>query len=186
MKVLLGVVGVAAVATAGDYIWYEYGVQHRMLVGILHGAVLLAAVGGVVGAVSGRVGAGIPIGALAGVSGALVYYAVVSAGGRGSSGAAMVGAWAVVWIALAALDGRWVRARAPRRWPEIIARGVIAAVLGGIAFYLMMDTLWGRPPAGGRNYLVQFGAWLVAWAPGLLALTSPGLGSPKPSPGLGS
>jgi hypothetical protein len=35
----------------------------------------------------------------------------------------------------------------------------------------MLNTLWGRPPATGRNYFVQFAAWVVAWAPGLLALT---------------
>ena len=35
----------------------------------------------------------------------------------------------------------------------------------------MMNTLWGRPPAGGRNYVVQLFAWAFAWAPGLVALT---------------
>ena len=43
--------------------------------------------------------------------------------------------------------------------------------MGGLAFYLVMTTLWGRPPAGGRNYVVQFLAWAFAWAPGLVALT---------------
>jgi hypothetical protein len=57
-------------------------------------------------------------------------------------------------------------------------RGVLAAVLSGVAFFLVMNTLWGRPPSTGRNYFVQFAAWACAWAPGLLALTlgrSPGL-----------
>ena len=35
----------------------------------------------------------------------------------------------------------------------------------------VMNTLWGRPPATGKNYFVQFAAWVIAWAPGLLALT---------------
>jgi hypothetical protein len=34
-----------------------------------------------------------------------------------------------------------------------------------------MNILWGRPPAGGRNYVVQFFAWTFAWAPGLFTLT---------------
>ena len=52
-----------------------------------------------------------------------------------------------------------------------IVRGVVAALLGGVAFYLVLTTLWGRPPEGGRNYVVQFLAWSFAWAPGLVALT---------------
>ena len=51
-------------------------------------------------------------------------------------------------------------------------RGISAAALGGIAFFLMMDALWGRPPAEGRNYLLQFGAWLIAWTPGILAIAA--------------
>lgn len=187
ISTLIGVLIVALVSTVGDYIWYEFGVRHQMLVGILHGAVLLAAVGGVIGAASGRVAAGLPVGAAAGVAGALVYYAIVAAGGRGSGSMAMVVAWAAVWVTLAALDGRVLRSAAPRSWIEILTRGLVAAVLGGITFYLVMDTLWGRPPAGGRDYLVQFGAWVVAWAPGLLATAgrkrNDGAGLVRPDPG---
>jgi hypothetical protein len=50
-------------------------------------------------------------------------------------------------------------------------RGVVAAVLSGTAFFLVLKTLWGHPPATGKNYVLQFAAWVVAWAPGLLALT---------------
>jgi hypothetical protein len=56
---------------------------------------------------------------------------------------------------------------------EIAVRGVIAAVVGGLAFALVRNVLWGRPPDEGRNYLLQFAAWAFAWAPGLLALTWP-------------
>ena len=49
---LVGVLVVAAVATAGDFIWYEFGVRHRAVVGVLHGAALLTSVGGVLGAAS--------------------------------------------------------------------------------------------------------------------------------------
>jgi hypothetical protein len=59
-------------------------------------------------------------------------------------------------------------------WGEIAVRGVLAAVLSGIAFFLVLNTLWGPPPATGKNYFVQFTAWVVAWAPGLLALTLSG------------
>src|SRR5262245_62068692 len=76
-----------------------------------------------------------------------------------------------MWLILAALDGRWLRAPERRTWAAVAARGLAAAVFGGIAFYLVLNTLWGRPPAGGRNYAVQFFAWAFAWAPGLFALT---------------
>ncbi len=56
---------------------------------------------------------------------------------------------------------------------EIAIRGVLAAALGGLAFYLVVGTLWGRPPAGGRNYALQFAAWAFAWGPGLAALMWP-------------
>ena len=174
-RILLGIVAVALVSTIGDYIWYHYGVRHQMVTGIFHGAALLAAVGAVIGVPSGRVLAGIPVGALAGVSGALVYYGIFTLGGRGSSPTAMVIAWATLWVMLAMLDGRVLRGPIVRDWKPIFIRGFIAAALGGVAFYLMMDTLWGRPPAGGRNYITQFGAWLVAWAPGLLVLTLGGV-----------
>ena len=44
------------------------------------------------------------------------------------------------------------------------------AALSGVAFYAISGTVWGRTPPGGRNYLQHFAAWLVAWAPGILAI----------------
>ena len=174
---LIGIGIVAAVSTIGDYIWFEHGVQHRMLVGVVHGAVLLAAVGGVVGHAAGRMAAGIPVGGAAGIGGALIYYGIVSMGGRGEMTSAMVAAWAAVWLILATMDGRLLRRAAPRGWAGIVGRGLVAAVLGGASFYFTVNTLWSHLAPGERNYLVQFGWWLVAWAPGILALTVPPSGA---------
>jgi hypothetical protein len=171
MKVGVGILGVALVATVCDYTWYTLGVRHSISSGLIHGAVLLTAVGAVLGLDAGRVSKGLPIGALSGVGGAVIYYVLVALVDRRTYGAAIPASWVAMWLLIAVLDGRWLRAPQQRPWPEIALRGVLAAVLGGIAFYLMLNTLWGRPPATGRNYLVQFGAWAVAWAPGLLALT---------------
>lgn len=171
MKIGLGILGVALVATLGDYTWYTLGVRHSIATGIIHGAVLLTAVGAVLGFDAGRVVKGLPIGALAGVGGALIYYLLVAIMDRRTYGTAIPASWVAMWLLVAVLEGRWLRAPRQRPWGEIALRGVLAAVLGGIAFYLVMNTLWGRPPATGRNYLVQFGAWVIAWAPGLLALT---------------
>jgi hypothetical protein len=167
MAGLIGILVVAAVATAGDYLWYEIGVEHRTLHGVLHGAALLTAVGGVLGASAGRFVGGLPLGAAAGVAGALAYYALRPAlGGYG----AMIAAWASLWLMLALFDGLLLR-RPRRGLGEIAARGLIAAVAGGLAFYGVVATLWGDTPGVERNYFKQFAAWAMAWAPGILALT---------------
>jgi len=171
MKIGLGILGVALVATLADYTWYTLHVRHSIATGIIHGAVLLTAVGAVLGLDAGRVVKGLPIGALSGIGGALIYYLLVALFDRRTYGTAIPASWVGMWLTVALLDGRWLRAPQRRSWGEIAARGVLAAVVSGVAFYLVLNTLWGRPPAGGRNYFVQFAAWVVAWAPGLLALT---------------
>jgi hypothetical protein len=179
MRIGLGILGVALVATLGDYTWYTLQVRHNMATGIVHGAVLLTAVGAVLGLDAGRVLKGLPIGTLSGVGGALIYYVLVALVDRRTYGTAIPASWVGMWLLVAVLDGRWLRAPLRRSWTEIAVRGVLAAVLGGIAFYLLMSTLWGRPPASGKNYFVQFAAWAAAWAPGLLALTLRRPSSPK-------
>jgi len=166
MLMLAGIVVVALVSTLGDLVWYSLGVEHRMTAGIIHGVVLLTAVGGVLGAAAGRLVAGFPLGMIAGAGGALAYYALAPVIGW----SAMIVAWAALWMLLAWLDGRFLRGGL-RSSREIVTRGVLAAVLGGLAFSLVVGMLWGRPPAGGRNYLLQFAAWAFAWAPGIVALT---------------
>ena len=171
MRILLGILGVALVATLADYPWYTLHVRHNMITGIIHGTVLLTAVGAVLGLDAGRVVRGLPIGALAGVGGALTYYLLVALVDRRTYGSAIPASWVALWLLAAMLDGRWLRAPDRRPWREVAIRGVLAAVLSGVAFFMVMSTLWGRPPATGRNYVLQFGAWVAAWAPGLLALT---------------
>ena len=171
MKIAFGVLGVALLATLGDYTWYTLNVRHSVASGIIHGAVLLTAVGAVLGLDAGRALRGLPIGALSGVGGALIYYLLVALVDRRTYDAAIPASWVAMWLLVAVLDGRWLREPQRRPWGETAIRGVLAAVLSGIAFLLVLNTLWGRPPATGRNYVVQFAAWVVAWAPGLLALT---------------
>jgi hypothetical protein len=167
-KIAISVLAVAAVSTASDYTWYEIGVGHRMVTGVITGAVMLMAVGGALGWMAGRLVPGLLVGIAAGVLGALAYYAMTAPLGRG----AMLTAWAMVWIALAIGEGRLLQ-RSPRRWGQIVVRGVAAAALSGLAFYAVADGLWGRAPAGGRNYALQFVRWMVAWAPGLVAIGLP-------------
>jgi hypothetical protein len=167
---IFGIAVVAAAATLGDFIWYTVGVRHTMAAGVIHGALLLSAVGVVLGLAAGRPLKGLPIGTLAGIGGALTYYLLILILDRRTYGTAIPASWVIMWLMLAALDGRWLRAPSRRSWKEVAVRGLVAAIAGGVAFALVMNVLWGRPPAGGRNYLLQWITWAFAWAPGLLAM----------------
>ena len=170
LKIVLGILVVAALATVADWTWYTFDVCHGITAGVIHGAVLLTAVGGAIGAASGRLVRGLPIGTLAGIGGALVYYVLVAASDGRIYGAAIPAAWVVTWLSMALLEGRWI-SPTPRSWIAIAGRGTAAAVLSGIAFYLVQDRLWGEPPPDGRNYALQFALWAAAWAPGMVVLT---------------
>jgi len=167
---IAGIGVVAAAATLGDFIWYTVAVRHTMLAGVIHGALLLSTVGVVLGAAVGKPFKGLPIGTLAGVGGALSYYLLIVIMDSRTYGAAIPGAWVLMWLMLAALDGRWLRAPNRRSWRNVASRGIVAAVVGGMAFALVRNVLWGRPPGGERNYLLQFAVWAFAWAPGLMAV----------------
>jgi hypothetical protein len=72
MTIVPGILGVALVATLTDYTWYTLHVRHSVMAGVIDGAVMLTAVGAVLGVQAGRVWKGLPIGALAGVAGARI------------------------------------------------------------------------------------------------------------------
>lgn len=172
VPIVAGILVVAFTATLMDWTWYTFDVGHSVAAGLIHGAILLTVVGGALGAAAGYLRRGLPIGALAGIGGALAYYVFILLLDDRPYGTAIPAAWIVMWILMAVLEGRWLRSAAVRSWGEIAVRGAAAAVLSGLAFYLVVKILWGAPPAGGRNYLVQFAAWAFAWAPGMLALST--------------
>jgi hypothetical protein len=168
----VSIVLVATIATLGDFVWFTYGVKHTMVAGIIHGGVLLTAVGAALGAANGTIARGLPIGFVAGIGGALCFYALAAVLGRAASfSVAIPASWMATWVLLSVLEGRWLRAANPRTWRTIAARGALAAIVGGAAFALVAGTRWGRPPEGERNYALQLAAWAFAWAPGLLILT---------------
>ncbi len=157
---------VALIATLGDFYWFEYGVQHTTLHGVLHGAALLCAVGLVLGQHTGAWIRGALGGIGAGVGGALAFYAVV--GGLGYLGG-LIAAWVFMWMALAAVVA-WLRdeLRAVQRW---LVPGLIAAASSGAMFYLVSAIWTDHAPDDGRNYFWHLIAWTIAWAPGITALT---------------
>lgn len=170
LKAILGTLIVAAVSTASDYTWFEFGVRHSVWTGVITGAVMLMAVGGVIGWTGRRISAGLWLGVVSGVFGALAYFAMQPSLGRN---VAMMVAWVSLWMVLAIGDARLVR-MPRRRWVEALGRGILAAALSGVAFYVMVSSLWSYVPSSSRNYGLQYARWIVAWAPGILTIAMPG------------
>ena len=91
------------------------------------------------------------------------YYVLRAVAGR----AVMFFLYFGTWIALGVLNQRLSgRGRNPR---SALARGVLAAVGSGVAFYLVSG-IWSPFNPHGWDYLMHFGAWTVAYLPGFAAL----------------
>jgi hypothetical protein len=73
---LIGALILAAVTTAGDYAWFEYGIRHSVMTGILHGMVMMGTLGAVLGFAARRAALGFLGGVAAGLLGALMFYAL--------------------------------------------------------------------------------------------------------------
>lgn len=159
---LIGALLMAAVTTAGDYAWFQFGIRHTPVAGVLHGVILLATLGAFLGLQSRRLAVGAIGGVVAGALGALAFYAMFGVIGW----PAMFVSWSLVWLGLAAFDGRLLRRETGSRW---LIRGLIAAIAGGIAFYAVSG-VW-TEHAENPNYGWHFVAWIIAWWPGLAALT---------------
>lgn len=159
---LIGALLMAAVTTAGDYAWFQFGIRHTPVAGVLHGVILLSTLGAFLGLQSRKIAIGAVGGVVAGALGALAFYAMWGAIGW----TAMFVSWALVWLGLSAFDARVLRRETGSGW---LVRGLIAAVAGGIAFYAVSGvwTEHGDSP----NYGWHFVAWFIAWWPGLAALT---------------
>ncbi len=152
------------VATSGDFVWEHWNIRHTMLYGVIHGAVFCLAIGAAIGLRAGRVAPAIVAGPLVGVLAAGVFYLLAPM----MRMRAMFPAWMLFWVCFALLQ------RQLRREPagHAIARGLAAAVLSGIAFYLVSGIWTDRAP-GGPNYLRNLLSWTFAFLPGFAALFWP-------------
>lgn len=179
---MFAAVVLGTVMTLGDFLWASLNLRHRAAYGLAHGAVMCLCMGMLIGgrfrrspgAASSRrerwwdpreqkemlVGAlsGIVIGLVA--AGAFYVLAPMLRWG------AMLPAWMLFWVLFAALEHRL---RPGERPAAAVARGLAAAVLSGVAFYLISG-IWTRPAPGGPNYIVNFLSWSFAFLPGFLAL----------------
>lgn len=165
--VLLG-----AVMTAGDFVWAYFNIRHSVTAGVLHGAIMCLCIGGIIGARARRIAVGLLAGPAIGVLAAGAFYALAPTLRWG----AMLPAWMLFWICFGILEGRL----SSRPLTMAALRGVVAAVLSGLAFYAISG-IWTKPSPGGPNYVVHFASWSFAFLPGFLALFAHRAGRHDPS-----
>jgi hypothetical protein len=151
-----------AVSTFGDFVWANWQVRHRMVYGLIHGAVMCLCIGAVIGGRTGKLAAGTLAGPLVGLLAAGSFYLLAPMLGY----SAMFPAWMLFWFCFSILQARL---SGDRRLGPALGRGLVAALLSGLAFYVVSG-MWTSPPRGGPNYPVFFVNWTFAFFPGFLAL----------------
>ena len=151
----------AAVMTFGDFVWAAFHVHHTVVKGVIHGAAMCLCIGLAIGFRAGRPALAATAGLLIGVAAAGVFYALAPSLRWG----ALFPAWMLLWLLFALLQRQLARGETVDAAGK---RGVLAALLSGLAFYLISD-IWIHEAAH-PSLLVHFGAWAFAFAPGFLAL----------------
>jgi hypothetical protein len=162
LQAIVGALILAVVTTLGDFVWEALHVRHRVAYGVAHGAAICLAVGAIVGWRAHRPMIGAVAGIAIGVAAAGLFYALAPALRYG----AMFPAWMFFWICFAIVQVQLDRSRDYR---SAVVRGLMAAVLSGLAFYAISG-IWTRPSPGGPNYMRHFLSWAFAFLPGFLAL----------------
>jgi hypothetical protein len=155
-------VALGVLSTFGDFLWEALRLRHRVVTGVGHGAVICLAIGLAIGLRAERPLPGVIVGPLVGVLAAATFYLLAPALGWN----AMFPAWMLFWICFALLQTWLSRGH---RWGVALARGLVAALLSGAAFYLVSG-MWTKPPRGGPNYAMNLVSWTFAFFPGFLAL----------------
>ncbi len=166
IEAMVGAVILGAVSTLGDFVWAALSLRHRMTYGLAHGAVVCLAVGAVVGWRARRPALGAAVGIAIGVAAAGLFYILAPSLRYG----AMFPAWMFFWICFALLQARLDRSHA---YGRAAVRGLIAAILSGLAFYAISG-IWTRPSPDGPNYVRNLLSWTFAFFPGFAALFAKG------------
>lgn len=157
---LIASLALGGVMTAGDFVWAALHIRHRVAYGVVHGAVMCLCLGLAVGAGARKPVAAAVAGLVIGVVAAATFYALAPV----LRWAAMLPAWMLLWVLFAVLQHRLRRTEALRL---VLLRGMCAALLSGMAFYLISG-IWTR---GGEPDLARhFASWSFAFFPGFLAL----------------
>ena len=152
------------VMTLGDFAWAALDIRHKVVYGVIHGAVMCLCLGLAVGVRARKPLPAAAAGPAIGVLAAAAFYALAPALRWG----AMFPAWMLLWILFALLQ-QWLDRR--ERMTAALARGAAAALLSGAAFYLVSG-MWTNetPDPGATVYLDHFARWSFAFLPGFLAL----------------
>ena len=162
LAALLGALVLAALNTFGDFLWARFVSHHRTVLGLVHGIVLLLALGLFLGLLRARPLRGALSGAAVGLLAALSFYALAPLLGWG----ALFVSWMALWLGFAFVDAH-LRGGAGAR--AALVRGALAAVGSGLAFYAVSG-IWTKPAPGGPDYAYHFLCWTIAFLPGLAAL----------------
>ena len=152
---IVGALLIAALSTAGDFVWAGLNLRHRVIYGFAHGAVLFACIGAYFGRLNRRTLPGALSGAGIGVAAAGTFYGLAPIAGY----SVMFFVWAFVWIALAFVAGN----------PPIMVRGVSGMIGSGLGFYLISG-IWRPFNPEGWDYAIHFLSWAFAYLPGFAAL----------------
>jgi len=162
LHAVIGALALGAVMTLGDYAWEALRLRHRVGYGMAHGALMCVCVGAVIGSRAGRVGLGTAAGPFVGVAAAGLFYMLAPA----MRYSAMFPAWMFFWICFAILQAFLQRDGSLK---GAAIRGIVAAILSGLAFYAISG-IWTEPQPGGPNYVRNFLSWSFAFLPGFVAL----------------
>ena len=158
---LLSALALAAVMTAGDVLWDVLHIRHRVGNGLAHGATMCLALGIAVGIRARKPLPAAVAGPIIGVIAAAAFYVLWPV----MRWSAMFAAWMLLWILLALLQQQLDRREDTS---TALLRGSIAAVLSGVAFYLISG-IW-TDEHGVSNPLLRLGYWTFAFIPGFAAL----------------
>lgn len=162
LAALVGALVLAVLNTFGDFLWARFVSHHRTVLGLIHGTVLLLALGLFLGLLRSRPLRGALSGAAVGLLAALSFYALAPLLGWG----ALFVSWMALWVGFAFVDARLRGAVGARL---TLTRGVLASVGSGLAFYAVSG-IWTKPAPGGPDYAYHFLCWTIAFLPGLAAL----------------
>jgi len=164
---VIGSLVLGATSTLGDLVWARWIPRHRPLFGLVHGAVLCAVLGVTLAVLVGarrrhilRAAAGE---AVVGLVAAGSFYLLLPGVGWG----AMFAAWMLLWLLTAYMVARM--AQTPEPAGTTVVRGLVAAILSGLAFW-SISGIWLNPPPGGPDYVWNLAAWSFAFLPGFGAL----------------
>lgn len=165
---IVAAVCIGLVSTLGDFVWAGFGLRHRMVFGLAHGALLFLCIGAFLGSLEQLTARGAFAGAIIGLTAAGSFYVFAPLAGY----SVMFVVWAFIWLALAALIGRGLRTSHRWSWRETLTRGVLAMIGSGLGFYVISD-IWRPFNPRGWDYAVHFFSWTIAYLPGFLALLAP-------------